>query len=88
MRTCLRCGFTFPLEQFAPGATGYTHLCADCAEQNSFFERAAGVHAQNRLRLEGAEALLNMGYVKAAALVFADIAWPTIWQARQLQRAA
>lgn len=85
-RDCMRCGFTFPLEQFPVQAWGHGHhwLCEQCWATNPLIIRVAAIAADGLVRLRAIDALLYLGYVRAARLIACGLThWPTILELRE-----
>lgn len=82
-RDCVRCGFTFPLEEFPTVQGGHRWLCAQCLAINPLMIRVAARAADGLVRLSAIDALLGLGYVRTARLIACGlINWPSIRELR------
>lgn len=80
-RTCRRCNGRYEHVGMSP-----EHLCEDCSPL-TVTQHLGRRLAELSLRVEGARALIRLGHYTAAALVLAGAPdWPTLAQARALQR--
>lgn len=90
LRECPRCCFTLPYTEFPVLNDWRGRFCRECQQPVLLGHRLLLSLADNRMLTVGVGALLRLGLPEAASLILErrPRRWPTLMQARQLQRRA